>query len=210
MTGYHINRPHPFMFCMSEESDVLSQWRGYAMDGTGVAIGFNALGLPHQSHLPCTIANPLANTALWQVVYDDELQYKTTKTWFQKVMESVECKTVSHYQCVGSALSSLAPLLKNPSFREEKEWRLIHTPQLLTNEDNDHVPIGTNLKMSQQVSRNELMTFFEYSFPIARNEFVREVWLGPKCSVSEFDLSMFLAINGYGNIPIRRSSATYR
>jgi hypothetical protein len=28
-------------FCMSEEADLLSQWRGYADDGCGVSIGFN-------------------------------------------------------------------------------------------------------------------------------------------------------------------------
>ena len=28
-------------FCLSEEGDLLSQWRGYANDGTGVSIGFN-------------------------------------------------------------------------------------------------------------------------------------------------------------------------
>ena len=30
-----------FAFCLSEKGDLLSQWRGYADDGTGVAIGFN-------------------------------------------------------------------------------------------------------------------------------------------------------------------------
>ena len=28
-------------FCLSEKCDLLSQWRGYAEDGTGVAIGFS-------------------------------------------------------------------------------------------------------------------------------------------------------------------------
>ena len=28
-------------FCLSEEGDLLSQWRGYASDGTGVSIGFS-------------------------------------------------------------------------------------------------------------------------------------------------------------------------
>ena len=34
-------RYNAFAFCLSEKSDVLSQWRGYADDGRGVAIGFN-------------------------------------------------------------------------------------------------------------------------------------------------------------------------
>lgn len=35
-----------FAFCLSEEGDLLSQWRAYATDGTGIAIGFDrdALG----------------------------------------------------------------------------------------------------------------------------------------------------------------------
>lgn len=31
-----------FAFCLSEECDLLSQWRAYARDGTGVSIGFNS------------------------------------------------------------------------------------------------------------------------------------------------------------------------
>lgn len=28
-------------FCFSEDGDLLSQWRGYASDATGIAIGFS-------------------------------------------------------------------------------------------------------------------------------------------------------------------------
>lgn len=31
----------PYIFCLSKDKDVLSQWRSYANDGKGVAIGFN-------------------------------------------------------------------------------------------------------------------------------------------------------------------------
>jgi hypothetical protein len=37
-------------FCLSEDGDLLSQWRGYASDATGVAIGFS------RAHLQ-TLAN---------------------------------------------------------------------------------------------------------------------------------------------------------
>lgn len=30
-----------FAFCLSEEGDLLSQWRSYGRDGTGIAIGFS-------------------------------------------------------------------------------------------------------------------------------------------------------------------------
>ena len=39
---YELFKPdYSLIFCLSEEKDQLSQWRGYANDGTGVSIGFN-------------------------------------------------------------------------------------------------------------------------------------------------------------------------
>lgn len=37
----YIKECHGLGFCLSKHSDQLSQWRGYAADATGVAIGFS-------------------------------------------------------------------------------------------------------------------------------------------------------------------------
>ncbi|MDP2064189.1 MAG: DUF2971 domain-containing protein, partial [Phaeovulum sp.] len=34
-------------FCLSEESDLLSQWRGYAQDGAGFSVSFSVEKLKH-------------------------------------------------------------------------------------------------------------------------------------------------------------------
>jgi DUF2971 family protein len=58
----------PLASCFSQDGDVLSQWRAYAADGSGFAIGFSAVEL---SKMPI---KPL------KVLYDKEQQIHEVKT----------------------------------------------------------------------------------------------------------------------------------
>src|SRR5690606_30192176 len=69
---YLYNKPNPFIFCLSAEPDVLSQWRGYAKDGTGIAIGFDANTLTKNRHKPMHNLAPGMSLTLQPVVYNME------------------------------------------------------------------------------------------------------------------------------------------
>lgn len=111
--------------CFSKEDDFLSQWRGYANDGQGVAIGFNA-------DIFKNIRKSYENTPLKleKVLYE------------QKDQEQVVIKEVSRYietfaddsqykkrniamlaLLIRSTISSV--FIKNKAFIEEAEWRLV-------------------------------------------------------------------------------------
>jgi hypothetical protein len=102
--------------CFSLDADVLSQWRAYAEDGRGFAIGFS----PKVMKTP---AKPL------RVLYDEHAQmqelignlkniYGIEKSFGFKYGHQFR----KHMFNVGLDLCAY----KNPAFREEKEIRLAH------------------------------------------------------------------------------------
>lgn len=68
-------------FCMSEQPDILSQWRGYADDGKGFSVGFskayldelarNAKSIEYSFHLERVLYNPFEHEAALKPTFDE-------------------------------------------------------------------------------------------------------------------------------------------
>jgi hypothetical protein len=102
--------------CFSLDGDMLSQWRAYAGDGEGFAIGF----VPRLMQLP---AKKL------RVIYDENDQAEELLGNFAHIYEVEKAKGFrfdeefnSHLFMIGLDLCAY----KNPAFREEREIRLAH------------------------------------------------------------------------------------
>lgn len=214
LTGYRLNRLRPFLFCLSSEPDILSQWRAYANDGTGVAIGFSSSSFPQQKHFPSTNAAAASNTGLWPVIYEPSEQQAAIRSLFDGARASSDICVAEdrkpEYQLLGALLAGLSPLLKNPAFREEKELRLVHTPMLMTDTMNKHSVIGTDYVIGQRVSNDQIVTHFEFPLPTPCIDVVKEIWIGPRSHLGVHDIELSLALNGYGKVVVKKSSATYR
>jgi hypothetical protein len=212
--GYRNNRLHPFIFCLSSEPDILSQWRAYGGDGAGVSIGFNVAIFPRQNHLPHTNAVPKMNTGLWEVIYLEQEQELNVAKVFDMAIQSPDiCVGVGgapEYQLLGAYMASISPLLKNPAFQEEKEFRLIHTPKIMTDINNKHSTLGTDYLIGQRVANNRIITHFEFPLPYPAHGSIKEIWLGPKSLLNEQDIKLAFAINDLGEVSVKRSLATYR
>ena len=134
-------------FCLSERGDLLSQWRGYAKDATGVAIGFaydSLLKLAMQSGKP-----PLS---LEKIEYDSAVHWSLTKPIYQRILDYVNNNPLMPFD---KTMANVPPLnyegphssdeimmskfalgskdihnllfrLKLPAFKEEEEWRLLN------------------------------------------------------------------------------------
>jgi hypothetical protein len=105
----------------SLDGDVLSQWRAYADDGHGFAIGFSK----QLMELP---AKPL------RVLYDEEIQIselqgnlRHTYEYERSIGFKYDDKFKSHWYQIGVDLCAY----KNPAFSEEKEIRLAHVSGLV-------------------------------------------------------------------------------
>ena len=115
----------------SEESDSLSQWRAYG-GSSGFAIGFSGevLGAAVEKQ----------NCFLAQCIYDPAAQLKIVRALVEEVLdEHLSKKPVTEnaeldevfWKTGGNLLAYLyryAPILKDRSFEEEREWRIISRP----------------------------------------------------------------------------------
>ena len=108
----------PIISSFSKEPDVLSQWRAYADNGRGIAIGFTGAVLK---------AMPVTRL---EVLYDRKQQVKEMKAALLAIhMESIKDGPISF----GTKFREACQLLsfwklgfKNPAFAEEKEVRCLH------------------------------------------------------------------------------------
>ncbi len=106
-----------FVFSMSEEPDLLSQWRAYCGDSSGCSIGFT----------PSMFTGLGFGTTVVPCIYDEEDP-------MAQIVEIIDWALGPHVrtsditQTVNARIASLVPAIKNPAFREEKEWRVVVQP----------------------------------------------------------------------------------
>jgi hypothetical protein len=116
-----------FVASFSEAKDTLSMWRAYCSAGSGFSIGFDSRVVENQAKLQ--------DFKLLKCEYDPEKQKAICEA-----MISDACQEAQEVEGRGreSALNysfflsfmSAAPALKNPSFQEEREWRVVRGPFL--------------------------------------------------------------------------------
>jgi len=78
-TSFNLNRIYPYISCFSSEGDSLGQWRAYADDGKGVAIGFNeeVFGIPRKIPLNTIVVKD--SIGYHDCIYDENVQRKKNK-----------------------------------------------------------------------------------------------------------------------------------
>lgn len=115
-----LSKIEMFVASFSEEPDVLSQWRAYAADGLGYS-----LGLRSAEHL-CIQEKPIA---FLPVLYEEEEQDALVEGILLPALKSVDPKderaSYSLQKACSEAMQFVLPVLKNPGFVEEREWRLV-------------------------------------------------------------------------------------
>lgn len=151
----HEDRLHVMVASFSEEGDQLSQWRGYANDSRGVSVGFDLRNIRPPSDLgtavtfaPCLYKQDDKRALLKEVF----AHYRQGLVgWWTKVADAARSRlhenftpgpdfgqkiaaehydelkaTLNHYYAtLQFDLLRAAPLLKNETFSEENEWRLV-------------------------------------------------------------------------------------
>ena len=206
-------------FCLSEQGDVLSQWRGYADDAAGVSIGFSFPYL--NSGHPIDEENDIAGHSLWKVIYGtqeqaeylDQVIRETEKFSADGAYDRPTLLTLARKSAEqevqkklwASANISLLPLffdlfrVKNPAFSEEREWRLMSP--------------SPRIKMSGRKFRSagsKIIPYREHQLGRMDEGPLVEIILGPKNTSNEKDIENLLLTNGFENVAVKRSTATYR
>lgn len=204
--------------CFSKDGDMLSQWRGYADDARGMSIGFSEPVLSKWAKARAT--------SLIEIIYDsnaalaelteliDLLVEYALKGAFDSPfggilstdaeIEERKARTKTAYNAFFSrALKKITDNLyrfKNPAFKEELEWRLM-TPFMADFPGADFLmnPTPAGLK-----------PFRSFTLDDSAKSMVTDLVLGPKNITPQIAVEAFLRSNGFLNVDVRRSEATYR
>ncbi len=205
-----ISNPH--ICCFSENGDLLSQWRAYADDATGISIGFTPEELKLKDELPTLNVNLEENIWLNSVIYNESEQQKIVtelaRAWILSVKKTLSIndnssKNNMNISLIANKCLAYSYIFKNPSFSEERELRIINLPLF----DNSDKWFGCNGTPKFRSSGGKIASYFDFEFSA---ESINEIILGPKSKVNENDMNVFLRSNGLGHVIIKRSTASYQ
>lgn len=178
-----------YISCFSKKPDLLSQWRGYADDGKGVAIGFDLDEL--------VVAD---NFLLQEIIYTNDIVEDEGENDVEMVADMIrtvinEYKITNKEKQIEVFLHELIPELakyKNPAFAEEEEIRLIYCDDLKfekiiarygafqekweAKELNHHF---------RTINSNDITEYVKLEFKPAS---ITDIYIGPKCRLSENDV----------------------
>lgn len=194
----------------SLDGDVLSQWRAYADDGNGYAIGFKASDI---------IQLPVRTL---KVEYNIKKQIKEVKKVIKAIFDTenlTQEKFGDDFNTICYLLSYDLASYKNPAFSEEKEIRLIHLLSFKPSnnflklvDDGGHsfgkdINYDVNFIMTQNAPRAYIDINFTNEVMINP---IKEVIIGPKNFVKQTAISIYLETLGIGSVKVSKSSASYR
>ncbi len=197
--------------CFSKNGDVLSQWRAYADNGKGYAIGFKAKDI---LQLP---VRPL------KVLYDEVEQIAELKKIILEINEAEKLRgdkfERDFQESCGSIPFDLAAF-KNPAFQEEQEIRIIHVLSFIKSNsflklvDTGGTAFGKKVDgrpIKFRMSDNIPVAFIEEDFSNeGKLNPIVEVIIGPKNDVLLTAISVFLETIGLSSVKIKKSKASYR
>lgn len=199
--------------CFSEEGDLLSQWRGYADDGNGVSIGFD-------KSIINKILNPMPLVKFEKVIYSEHLQKQNIKGIAKSLIEELKklCrkglskeelkeKSMKSFNACFFKLFNLAVIMKNPFFKEEKEYRIFSLIDF--NGSNSSSIIVNNEDSIDYFNReNDLVPYINFDFS-KNKSIIKEIILGPKCNARTIDVENYLNSKDY-LCKVRKTDGTYR
>lgn len=203
-------------FCMSKERDLLSQWRGYADGGRGVAIGFSEDELVHSlpggklGGLPVYAATPARYTdknatidPIFEQIY--ELHGKGALVPFLRPTEvrlpADPPNAWGILQRVFRQIAMVSHSYKHPAFEEEQEIRLI--AQL---DSSLHCDDGIRLCRFRPVG-GRLVPYLPVQIDPST---VQSVTLGPQHTTPREYVQAFLSGAGCERASVERSRVPYR
>jgi len=218
-----IDEIEGFGLCFSEKKDLLSQWRGYAEDASGVSIGFS------KQYLDLLIKRNTDNNKslhLQKVIYNRSAQFDLVKPIYDKVRpyiekgafsfpigntllshltgKKIQGKNKKLFDLTLKAFSEMVPLffhlftLKNRAFREEQEWRLIV-----------HFLKG-DIRSFFRFAKGKIVPYIYIPLSNLEEQPLVEIILGAKNKSPEWVVKSFLENNEFKNVAVKKSKIPYR
>lgn len=189
--------------CFSAERDLLSQWRGYADDGRGFAIGFSVEKIKQ-------LAARLDDEEQVKIAFEPIEYMDRFESEFLAEFKSFVDKQEYYSDGSNSSLRMVGPemhdwarrvsLVKNAAFKEEKESRLF---SLYPSQDAK----GYNYRDTG----SKLSPYLEVSLEPRLKDIITSVVIGPKNTSDSDDIRDFVQKCGFTKVyDVSKSRASYR
>jgi hypothetical protein len=184
----------------SRVSDSLSQWRAYGGPSSAFAIGFKG------EYLASLL--PKHKFFLVRCVYDLDQQHRIMEALVAEVYDQI---TESHRTGeihplksgnMSAYLHRFAPILKDPAFADEQEWRIISRPLMNSFE-----------QFAFREGASALVPYYRFALEDENADFqIAEVVVGPtpNSELSVASVGNFLVSRNLRDVPIRASHVPFR
>ncbi|WP_207636416.1 DUF2971 domain-containing protein [Alkaliphilus metalliredigens] len=230
----HYVERSSFITCFSRNGDLLSQWRAYGDDGKGVSIGFNS-GLLSKANKKDIVYFEDVLYDLNEQVEEITCAVENAIIYMENLFEQDIVRISDNFnkyfveefdafcEVVCDHLAEISCYMKNPSFKEEDEVRIIYSPYMTPDcTDKDLIDIFTKekrfnnfvLKPLNYFARDDqIIGYADLSFDkLISKDIITEVIIGPSSRVTEEDIFFLLSKHGYNacDVKISNSKASYR
>ncbi len=174
-----------FCLCLSEERDLLSQWRGYVPNG-GISIGFNFNKI--KNWIQKISFTYYDNVLLNKVGYYND--YYNDAKLMKKLDSLLKLKGDRHL----SKLRVLSVSSKMKGFQEEKEYRLWFDSYILGTKDGNalNIPEYNCIKSELKWAINRWGNPYPYYDIIFPLDMIDEIVIGPKLALSKNELKSLI------------------
>jgi hypothetical protein len=213
--------PQAYVCSFCEEPGLLSQWRGYGANGSGVSIRFD----PHEFSYVTGPDCPYGVMSVWRVYYSREKQEERLRQaieFFSPEVESegsAETAILKRWSAprtttyderarkVMFAIQFFVPTFKNPDFSDEREWRLIFSPY-----PDCQKPVQFRISRNIVVPYYPLTDLETAGLANQRLLPITEIEIGPSVhkTLNASSIRMLLDQRGYKNVVVKVSNTPYR
>jgi Protein of unknown function (DUF2971) len=146
-----------YICCFCENGNLLSQWRGYGADGSGVSIAFK----PDDFSAATGGDMSLGVMRFWKVYYEKSEQTEMVRNVLEfsgkfLLSDSPDDRA----RKVADIIKFFIPTFKHEDFWEETEWRLIFTPG--PPEQQVRLPEDQRATVEFRVARQMLVPYYSF------------------------------------------------
>lgn len=204
-------------FCLSTKADLLSQWRAYGGDGTGLCIGFSRSYLnklieryviddPSLALIP-VVYNQIEHDSIVLPIYKEiKPILEDNAQWVKFISGALSRVDRADFQQFCSNVfaafrksSSHLYQLKHSTFSEESEWRIVTLAKVICGNREEYAE-----------SNGVISEFISLPLDDLGENIVTKVILGPKHKNSPAIINELLWNNEFGSVEILDSGIPYK
>jgi hypothetical protein len=189
-----------YICCFCKRDNLLSQWRGYGANGSGVSIEFTPASFAEVAGADC----PIGLMRFWKVYYKPETQRSIIESAIAHHLTQCQpASVVETARKAADAIQFFIPTFKSKDFEVEEEWRLIFTPR-------QDCPVKPRFR-----TRNNMLVPFYSLRDITGKRMaqlpITQVMVGPSThrELNRVSTEMLLSRDGY-RVPTKVSETSFR